>query len=58
MAGTRRNARSGGSLLAASIVVGAVGGTIAGQASIGFLIGLGVGTALLTLIWLGERRKG
>jgi hypothetical protein len=58
MAGPRHHTRSGGSLLAVSLIAGALGGTIAGQPSIGFLVGLGVGLVMLTLIWLGERRKG
>lgn len=56
MAGPKQNARSGGALLALSIVAGAVGGVIGGQASIGFLAGLAVGLALLAAVWLADRR--
>jgi hypothetical protein len=48
--------RSGGILLALAIVIGAVTGTLMRQPSIGFLLGLGVGLALLALIWLIDRR--
>jgi len=53
----RKDARSGGSLLAISVIAGAVGGTLAGQASIGFLIGVAIGLALLLLVWLIDRRN-
>jgi hypothetical protein len=56
MAGPKQNARSGGALLALSIVAGAVGGVIGGQASIGFLAGLAVGLALLGAVWLADRK--
>ncbi len=51
----RRFPLAGGALLALSLVGGAVGGTMMGQPSIGFLAGLGVGLALLALIWLLDR---
>lgn len=57
MAGEKKNARSGGALLALSIVAGAVGGAIGGQASVGFLAGLAVGLALLAAVWIADRRK-
>ena len=53
----RSDARSGGSLLAISIIAGAVGGTLAGEPSIGLLAGAGVGLALLLLVWLIDRRR-
>lgn len=47
---------AGGAILAIAIIVGAVGGVIAGQSSIGFLIGAATGLALATAMWLKERR--
>lgn len=52
----RRFPRAGGALLAAAILLGAVGGGVAGQPSIGFLAGLATGLALLAAVWLGDRR--
>jgi len=51
----KRNARSGGSLLAVSIVAGAVGGTIGGQPSMGFLAGTAAGLIMLLAVWLADR---
>jgi len=48
--------RAGGSLLAISIIAGVVGGTIAGEPSIGFLVGFGAGLAMALFIWLSDRR--
>lgn len=53
----RRGGMAGGSLLALSVVAGAVIGTLNGQPSIGFLIGLGVGALLLLLVFLLDRRS-
>lgn len=50
--------RAGGSILAAAIIAGAVGGVIVGQPSIGFLVGAAVGLLALGLIWLVDRRAG
>jgi hypothetical protein len=52
-----RAARAGGFLLAASILVGAIAGSILHQPSIGFLVGTGVGLFLLALVWLIDRRR-
>lgn len=49
--------RAGGVLLAAGILGGVVIGSVAGQPSIGFLAGLGVGLAALALIWVGDRGR-
>jgi hypothetical protein len=57
MAEGRRNSRSGGVLLAFSIVAGVVGGMFAGEPSIGFLVGLAVGLLLLALVWMIDRRS-
>lgn len=48
--------RAGGALLAASILIGVLAGAFAGQPSIGFLAGLGIGLLLLAAVWLRERR--
>jgi membrane-bound ClpP family serine protease len=49
--------RSGGALLALSIVAGAVIGVFAHQPSIGVLAGAGIGLLLLGLVWLIDRRR-
>lgn len=54
----QKDARSGGALLAISIVGGAIGGAIGGQASIGFLAGLAAGLVMLVAVWLVDRRRG
>jgi hypothetical protein len=58
MAPHPRSSRSGGSLLAISIIVGAIAGTVAGQPSIGFMTGLGAGLLLLGLVYYIDRRRG
>lgn len=52
-----RTPMSGGFLLAASLVVGSFVGASRGEASIGFVAGLGVGLALLAAVWLIDRRR-
>ena len=52
-----RTPLAGGSLLALSLLVGAVVGIARGQASLGVVVGLAVGLALLGLVWLIDRRK-
>jgi hypothetical protein len=52
-----RGRMAGGSLLAFSLIAGVVIGTLNRQPSIGFLIGLGVGLALMLLVWLLDRRR-
>ena len=52
-----RNTRAAGSVLAISILAGAVAGAIAGQPSIGFLAGLAAGVLLAIAFWLNERRR-
>jgi hypothetical protein len=47
---------AGGCLLALSIMVGAVAGVLYEQATLGLLAGLAAGLALLTLVWLLNRR--
>lgn len=52
-----RTPMAGGFLLALSLVVGTVVGAGQGQASIGFVAGLGVGLILLLAIWLIDRAR-
>jgi UDP-N-acetylmuramyl pentapeptide phosphotransferase/UDP-N-acetylglucosamine-1-phosphate transferase len=48
--------RAGGFILAASIIAGVVGGTVAGQPSAGFLVGVAAGAILALIIWWKDRR--
>jgi hypothetical protein len=48
---------AGGFLLCLCLLAGALTGVFLGQPSIGFLIGAGIGLALLVLIWLWDRRR-
>jgi len=57
MRSTGRFPRSGGCLLALSLVGGVIVGAWAHESSIGFLGGLGLGLCLLLLIWLIDERK-
>jgi len=58
MNGKRKSgAQAGGSILAGAIIAGVVGGLIAGQPSIGFLVGTGAGIAAAILLWLRDRRR-
>lgn len=50
------SSQAGGSILALSILIGAVGGIAVGQASIGFLAGLAVGTMIAVILWRRDRR--
>jgi hypothetical protein len=52
-----RTPMAGGFLLAVSLVVGTVLGAGQGQASIGFVAGLGVGLVLLVAVWLIDRMR-
>ena len=52
----RKHPVAGGALLAGSILLGVAAGIVAGQPSIGFLAGLGAGTAAALLLWLRDRR--
>lgn len=57
MAPDRKAPRAGGVLLALAILAGVLIGLFAGQPSIGFLVGAGIGLLLLILIWLNDRRR-
>ena len=52
-----RTPMAGGFLLAVSLIVGAVLGAGRGQASLGLVVGLGVGLVLLAAVWLLDRRR-
>jgi hypothetical protein len=52
-----RNTQAAGSVLAISIIAGAVAGVIVGQPSIGMLVGAATGLLLAILFWLNERRR-
>ena len=54
---SKSGAQAGGFLIAASILVGAVGGIVLGQPSMGFLVGLGVGVALALALWWRDRAR-
>jgi hypothetical protein len=53
----RSGPRAGGFLIAMTILVGTVAGGLKGQPTIGLLVGLGVGVAGATLLWLVDRRR-
>jgi hypothetical protein len=52
-----RFTRAGGCLLALSLMGGVIVGAWAQESSIGFLGGLGLGLALLLVVWLLDRRR-
>ena len=49
--------RAGGAFLAAAVLLGATGGVLAGQPSIGLVAGMAVGLLLLGAVWLIDRRR-
>ena len=49
--------RAGGVFLAAAVLAGAAGGVLAGQPSIGLVVGTAVGLVLLGAVWLIDRRR-
>lgn len=57
MAPPRRFTQAAGSMMAISIVAGAVAGVIVGEPSIGVLAGTAAGAGLALLFWLIERRR-
>ena len=48
--------RAAGAIIAFTVIAGALGGAIAGQASIGVLAGFGLGVFAALLLWLRDRR--
>ncbi|HEX6375494.1 MAG TPA: hypothetical protein VFZ91_07210 [Allosphingosinicella sp.] len=52
-----RHSQAAGSVLAISIIAGAIAGVIVGQPSIGVLAGTAAGLLLAILFWLNERRR-
>lgn len=57
MDGSRKSeAKGAGAIIAGMIMVGVIGGIVAGQPSIGFLAGAGAGVLIALLFWLKERR--
>ena len=58
MNGIRKSApRGGGAIIASAIIAGVIGGIIAGQPSMGFLAGAGMGVLIALLLWLKDRRR-
>ncbi len=57
MAPKSRTPLAGGFLLCLCLLAGALIGAFLGQPSIGVLTGVGVGLALMMLLWLLERRR-
>ena len=51
----KTGARAGGSILAAAIIAGVIGGSILGQPSIGFLAGTAAGVLIALLLWWRDR---
>lgn len=51
------NPTGSGAIIALLILIGAVGGGLLGQPSMGLLMGLALGIIIALLIYLGERGK-
>ena len=49
--------RAGGAILAGAILAGVVAGVIAGQPSVGFLVGAAAGAVVLLVLWLQDRHR-
>lgn len=47
---------AGGLLIAVGAIAGAFGGAAMGQATAGFLVGTGIGSAVAALLWWRARR--
>lgn len=52
---TQRSPTAGGFPIAAGAILGTIGGLVARQPTIGFLIGLAIGIAIAVAIWLRGR---
>lgn len=57
MTGQSNSSLAGGFLLGIALLAGALTGVFLGQPSIGFLVGAGIGLALVLLTWLWDRRR-
>lgn len=57
MAGQSSTSLAGGFLLCIALLTGALTGVFLGQPSVGFLVGAGIGLALVLLVWLLDRRR-
>ena len=53
----KASSEAAGLILATSIIAGVVGGTIAGETSIGFLAGLVVGVVMSLMFWFRDRAR-
>lgn len=53
---SNRASTAGGFLLAVSIIIGAIVGSILREPSMGFLAGTAVGVILLGAVWLKDRQ--
>ncbi len=52
-----RTPQAGGFLIAVGVLIGVFVGASKGQASIGFLAGLGAGVVLALIVWLIDRAR-
>ena len=57
MAAPPQTPMAGGALIALGIIVGAVGGYVLREPTIGFLLGLGAGVLASLLIWWRDRAR-
>lgn len=55
MQAPRKAGRAGGSIIAIAIIAGAVIGIMAGQPSLGFVVGAAIGIAIALMLWLKDR---
>ena len=53
-----KGTQAGGSLLALSIIVGTIAGSVAGEPSMGFVVGAAAGVLIAVLLWLRDRKRG
>lgn len=55
MTAPRQPTAAGGFPIAAGAILGTIGGLVAREPTIGFLVGLGIGVAIAIAIWLRGR---
>jgi hypothetical protein len=53
----RPGPQAGGFIIAVAIVAGTILGGLAGQPSIGLLVGLGLGAVAALAVWLVDRKR-